>query len=167
MTVTGTLLSARSDGGSVPETASSVATDGGETADEPATKPAVESTTGGEGRVTVTVPVSEAKPLLAADRGQLFVLPRGTGREYELAALLRRGGSRFRRLSVSADSTVSGRTIADIGVRTTYGVVVLAVKPAGGRWRVAPSGSMTLAAGDELYVVGKNDDLDRFQEVIA
>lgn len=166
LSVTGTLVSARSGQPSAPNEPS-VATDGGTEADETAVPPATASTTGGEGRVTVAVPRSEATQLLSVSHGQVIVLPRGTRREYELAALLRRGGKRFRRLVVRADSPIAGRTIAEAGIRIEYGVVVLAVKPSDGRWHVAPVGSTTIAGGDELYVVGAAKEIDTFSGVVA
>jgi Trk K+ transport system NAD-binding subunit len=54
-------------------------------------------------------------------------------------------------------------------VRDTYGVAVLAVRPAtgGSGWQLAPEGSTELHAGDDLFAVGTRDDLARFVEVVA
>ena len=142
-----------------------VRTDGGEaSADAPPTPPAssAPTTTGGEGRVTVAVDRSEATALLGAGRGRVLVLSRGTRREYELTTLLRRAGKRFRKVSVVPGGPLDGHTIGEVSVRETYDVAVLAARH--DEWTIAPSGSQLLSAGDELFVVGGRDALDRFTE---
>ncbi|MDB2264046.1 TrkA C-terminal domain-containing protein [Halorubrum ezzemoulense] len=140
-------------------------TDGGET-DVPSPPAATApTTTGGEGRVTLAVDRSEATALLRADRGRVLVLSRGTRREYELTALLRRAGKRFRKVTVAAGGPLDGHTIGEAEVREAYDVAVLAARH--GSWRVAPDGTQPLSAGDDLFVVGSRDALDRFAEVAA
>ncbi|MDB2240365.1 potassium channel family protein [Halorubrum ezzemoulense] len=140
-------------------------TDGGET-DVPSPPAATApTTTGGEGRVTLAVDRSEATDLLRADRGRVLVLSRGTRREYELTALLRRTGKRFRKVTVAAGGPLDGHTIGEAEVREAYDVAVLAARH--GSWRVAPDGTQPLSAGDDLFVVGSRDALDRFAEVAA
>jgi hypothetical protein len=188
LTATGTVLAARSSGNveSVPNagdetptgTASSdtpptdgppddgaARTDGGSEASEPLPPSTAPTTTGGEGRVTVAVDRSEAAALLRADRGRNLVLSRGTRREYELTTLLRRAGKRFRKVSVAADGPLDGHTIGEVGVREAYGVAVLAARHES--WTIAPGGSQLLSAGDDLFVVGSRDALDRFAEAAA
>jgi hypothetical protein len=137
---------------------------GGASADAPPTPPAssAPTTTGGEGRVTVAVDRSEATALLGAGRGRVLVLSRGTRREYELTTLLRRAGKRFRKVSVVPGGPLDGHTIGEVSVRETYDVAVLAARH--DEWTIAPSGSQLLSAGDELFVVGGRDALDRFTE---
>jgi len=120
-------------------------------------------TTGGEGRVTVAVPRSDAEPLLGTDSAGVVVDSRGTRGEFELLSLLRRHGNRMRRVELAADSALAGTTLGEAALRGTYGVAVLAVRR-GGNWTVAPRGTTQLAAGDQLYVVGSRDGLDRFEE---
>ena len=140
-------------------------TDGGET-DVPSPPAATApTTTGGEGRVTLAVDRSEATDLLRADRGRVLVLSRGTRREYELTALLRRAGKRFRKVTVAAGGPLDGHTIGEAEVREAYDVAVLAARH--DSWRVAPDGTQPLSAGDDLFVVGSRDALDRFAEVAA
>ena len=180
LTAEGTVLAARSSG-AVDAGASAVAatesgteagggsddarTDGGETtAATPAPVPATAPTTaGGEGRVTVAVDRSVATKFVGADRGRVLVLSRGTRQEYELTSLLRRAGKRFRKVSVVADGPLDGHTIGELEIRETYGVAVLAARH--GSWTVAPSGSQSLSAGDDLFVVGSRDAIDGFAEV--
>lgn len=112
--------------------------------------------------MTVAVDRSEAAALLRAGRGRVLVLSRGTRREYELTALLRRGGKRFRKVSVVAGGPLDGHTIGEVGIRGRYDVAVLAARH--DSWTIAPSGSQSLSAEDDLFVVGSRDALDRFAE---
>ncbi|WP_423995507.1 potassium channel family protein [Halorubrum trapanicum] len=140
-------------------------TDGGEetvAAPPAATAP---TTTGGEGRVTLALDRSEATALLRTDRARVLVLSRGTRREYELTALLRRAGKRFRKVSVVAGGPLDGHTIGEAEVREAYDVAVLAARHES--WTIAPDGSQALSGGDDLFVVGSRDALDRFAEVAA
>ncbi|MYL68565.1 potassium channel family protein [Halorubrum distributum] len=151
--------------GDDPDPDEDARTDGGEetvAAPPAATAP---TTTGGEGRVTLALDRSEATTLLRADRGRVLVLSRGTRREYELTALLRRAGKRFRRVSVVAGGPLDGHTIGEAEVREAYDVAVLAARHES--WTIAPDGSQSLSAGDDLFVVGSRDALDRFAEVAA
>ena len=138
-------------------------TDGGETPPPTAVAAGAPTTTGGEGRVTVAVDRSEATALLRAGRGRVLVLSRGTRREYELTTLLRRTGKRFRKVSVVAGGPLDGHTIGEVGVRERYDVAVLAARH--DSWTIAPNGSQSLSAEDELFVVGSRDAIDRFAEV--
>ncbi|RLM72920.1 potassium channel family protein [Halorubrum sp. Atlit-26R] len=151
--------------GDGPDPDDDARTDGGEetvAAPPAATAP---TTTGGEGRVTLALDRSEAADLLRADRGRVLVLSRGTRREYELTALLRRAGKRFRKVSVIAGGPLDGHTIGEAEVREAYDVAVLAARHES--WTIAPDGSQSLSAGDDLFVVGSRDALDRFAEVAA
>jgi len=124
------------------------------------------TTTGGEGRITVAVTRTDAEPLLRADRARVVVESRGVRREYELVSLLRRAGRRFQRISVGPGSPLDGATIGTANVRESYGVAVMAVRGAGG-WAVAPRGSVSLAAGDEVFAVGTHQELDAFREAVS
>ncbi|ELZ48656.1 TrkA-C domain protein [Halorubrum coriense DSM 10284] len=140
-------------------------TDGGEAAVSSPPAATAPTTTGGEGRVTLALDRAEATALLRADRGRVLVLSRGTRREYELTALLRRTGKRFRRVSVVAGGPLDGHSIGEAEVREAYGVAVLAARH--DSWTLAPGGSQSLSAGDDLFVVGSGEALDRFAEVAA
>ena len=162
--VSGTVLSAKSTE-KAEKKEKAAATDGG-TDSATVEPPAPASVTaGGEGRVTVAVDRTAAATLLATASAQVVVQARGTLREFELTSLLRRAGRRFRRVSVKADGPLDGTTIGEASVRDTYDVGILAVRHDG--WQFAPRGSTALSAGDELYVVGTRDALDRFAEVAA
>ncbi|TKX42252.1 MULTISPECIES: potassium channel family protein [unclassified Halorubrum] len=151
--------------GDDPDPDDDARTDGGEAAVAAPPAATAPTTTGGEGRVTLALDRSEATALLRADRGRVLVLSRGTRREYELTALLRRAGKRFRKVSVVADGPLDGHTIGEAEVREAYDVAVLAARHE--TWMVAPDGSQSLSAGDDLFVVGSRDALDRFAGVAA
>ncbi|SDF20360.1 TrkA-C domain-containing protein [Halorubrum xinjiangense] len=151
--------------GDDPDPDDDARTDGGEEAVASQPAATAPTTTGGEGRVTLALDRSEAAALLRADRGRVLVLSRGTRREYELTALLRRAGKRFRKVSVVSGGPLDGHTIGEAEVRETYDVAVLAARHES--WTIAPDGSQSLSAGDDLFVVGSRDALDRFAEVAA
>jgi uncharacterized protein with PhoU and TrkA domain len=110
----------------------------------------------------VAVPREDAAALLRVDRGRVVVRARGTRREFELVALLRRAGKAVRRVTVREDGTLDGITLGTASVRETHGIAVLAVRGPGG-WAFAPRGNTTLAPGDELFVVGTREALDAFE----
>ncbi|WP_152042775.1 potassium channel family protein [Salinigranum salinum] len=162
-TVSGIVLGAKSGGSKAG--AADVATDGG--ADAATPTPATPAATGGEGRLTVAVSRSDAEFLLGtstADR--LVVRSRGVRREFELISLLRRAGRRFRKLTVRDDGALAGVTLGEANVRDSYRVAVLAIRHEGA-WRIAPRGSQTVAADDELVVVGTRETLAAFEEAVA
>ncbi|TQQ79503.1 TrkA C-terminal domain-containing protein [Halonotius roseus] len=167
--VTGTVIAARSGtppGGTTAAAATpagdddTLATDGGE--EPPAPLPAAATTTGGEGRITVAVSRSEATTLLSATDPQVVVCSRGTRREFELVSLLRRSGVQFKKVTVAAGGPLDGHTIGEVGVRDSYNILILAAKHE--KWQVAPRGEQPLSAGDQLYVIGTSESLDRFAE---
>jgi hypothetical protein len=182
-TVEGTLLSATSD----PKKASPAPspspdedeplTDGGTEADgeseSVATRAHAPTTRGGEGRITIAVSREDAETLLASDRGRIVVRSRGTRREYELLSLFRRTGNRVRRVTVRHDGPLDGVTLGEAAVRDAYGVAVLALRRSGAetdaarQWRFSPRGDASVAAGDELFVVGDRPALAAFEEAIA
>jgi uncharacterized protein with PhoU and TrkA domain len=123
--------------------------------------------TGGKGRLTVTVSRGDAETLLdAASADRIVVKSRGVRREFELVSLLRRGGRRFRRLTVRDDGVLSGTTLGKAKIRDSFDVVVFAVRHEGS-WQLTPHGSQSVTAGDELFVVGTREALDRFAEAVA
>jgi len=172
--VRGTVVSGKSQkataaAGPDPEgTSGGADEDGGDDGDDEGVPQPVRAptTTGGEGRITVAVTRTDAEPLLKADRARVVVESRGVRREYELLSLLRRAGRRFGRVTVGADSPLDGATVGEANVRGAYGVAVMAVRGASG-WAVAPKGSTTLSAGDEVFAVGTRGELDAFREAVA
>jgi len=135
-------------------------------AEAPPTPVQAPTTDGGEGRLTVAVTRTDVQPLLRSAQPKVVVEPRGTHREYELVSLLRRAGSRFRRLTIRADGPLDGTTLRDAHVREAYDVAIVAVRTPDG-WQVAPRGDAAVEAGDELYAIGSRDALDAFVEAVA
>jgi Trk K+ transport system NAD-binding subunit len=70
------------------------------------------------------------------------------------------------RFTVSTTKELEETTIEEASVREVHGVIVLAIRH-NGSWSIAPRGSHTIAAGDDLLVVGSKSDLDAFGEVAA
>ena len=176
--ITGTVLSVRTEPdddyatAAVPEEpVDELATDGGEAIDSaiPTAKPTT-ATAGGPGRVTIAVARRDVKPLLEAESVRLVVRSRGTSREFEAFALLKREGHAIRRLTVGAD----GEPEADTDPVSPSDVTVLAVRrqgsETGGRrhgWVFAPGIERRLEVGDEAFVAGPEDALDAFVEVVT
>lgn len=173
----GTVVSARSspDAELPPRSVSAspdVRTDGGATVETVPTAPVAPTTTGGAGRVTVALPRDRAVALLAADRGRVIVRSRGTRREFELLGLFRRSGKQIAKLTVRPGGPLDGTTMGEAALRSTHGVAALAVRsqrvdPDQRGWTFSPSGSTPLAAGDELFVVGKREAIEGLREVGA
>jgi len=161
--VRGTVVSAHCDGSADSEP---LETPDVADADAPPTPVRAPTTDGGEGRLTVAVNRTDAQPLLRSSSAEVVVEPRGIRREYELISLLRRAGSRFRRLTVGSESALAGTTLREASVRETYGIAIVAVRKPGG-WRLAPRGDTDIAGGEELYAVGPTDKLDAFAEAVA
>lgn len=168
--VEGTVLSARTGKREpAPETPAEKDGEGpatATTAEDSRTAAPAPTTTGGEGRVTVAVPRPDAETLLSASVARVVVRARGTHREYELLALLRRGGQRVRRLTLREGAPLVDQPIGEANVRGEYDVGVLAVRHQG-NWTIAPRGDATLSAGDDVFVAGSRTALDRFEEVAA
>ncbi|MDY6819118.1 MAG: TrkA C-terminal domain-containing protein [Halobacteriales archaeon] len=167
-TIEGTVVSAQTESGKTTSGKTPVQPDGGATDGTPSPTPEapIQATAGGEGRLTVAVDRGEAQRLVQADRGRVLVRSRGKHREFELLSLLRRGGRRFRKLTIGTESDLAETTIGAASVRDTYDVAVLAVRGREG-WTLAPRGSTPLRAGDEVFVVGTRDNLTRFEAVVT
>lgn len=161
-TISGMVLSAKTNAKAEKKEA---ATDGGvDTAPVPAVMP---TTTGGDGRLTVAVSRPDAEFLLGVSTvDRVVVESRGVRREFELITLLRRSGHRFRKLVVREGGALDGVTLGDASVRDSYDVAVLAVRH-DGTWRLAPRGAQSIAAGDQLFVVGRREALAAFEEAVA
>ncbi|MFB6172840.1 MAG: potassium channel family protein [Haloarculaceae archaeon] len=167
--VEGTVVSVRSgdEGTASPPPAAEKTTGADEATDAPAPATARAPTaSGGRGRLTVAVARADAETVLRASDPQVVVRARGTRREFELLSLLRRAGRRFRKLRIRTGGALDGTTLGEANVRDAYGVVVLAIRRPGG-WVVAPRGTTTVAAGDEVFAVGTHDALEAFGEVAA
>ena len=130
------------------------------------TKRRAPTTTGGDGQVTVACSNEDATRLLSHRSAPTVVESRGSRPEYEAIGILRRGGNRFQKHVVGAESVLDGTAIGEAKLRTTYGVAVLAMRR-GVSVTIVPRDDVVLAAGDELLVVGGRADLRSFAEVVA
>ena len=117
---------------------------------------------GGRGRVALAVDPDDAAALAAHDASRVVATARGSHREYELAALLRRGENRFRRVTLGESSPPVGRTLGELSLRDDRGVAVLAHRRFDS-WTFAPDGRRDLRAGDDLFVAGSKTNLDAFR----
>ncbi|WP_266078770.1 potassium channel family protein [Haladaptatus caseinilyticus] len=153
--VVGTVLSAKTEGNESEDDAD----------EDPSSVSRAPTTTGGDGRVTVSVPKADASDLIGGIPTKLRVRSREIHPEFELVRLLRQAGKQWRRVQISPGSELEGMALGGLSVRDTYDVAVLGIEQAND-WTVAPSGTTTLTAGDNLYVVGTRDSLRRFAEVV-
>ncbi|SEW21659.1 hypothetical protein [Natrinema salifodinae] len=157
-----------------------VATDGGEDAEPATAAPAATSngtTAGGPGRVTVAVARRDVKPILEAESPQLVVRSRGTSREFEAFALIKREGDAVRRLTVGSSGGIDAIAETDTDTERTVpdaDVTILAVRRQGsetsGRrhgWVFAPGIERRLEAGDEAFVAGPEEAVEAFAEGTA
>lgn len=167
--VTGTVLSARTEVDEAQAEAAAAAVAAVESepetaaGDEPTAAPSAtpnRATAGGPGRVTVAVPRRDVKPLLEAGTVRIVVRSRGTSHEFEAFALLKRAGYAVRRLTV--DSTAAADAIKSNG-----DVTILAAhrqgSETGGRrrgWVFAPGLERRLEVGDEAFVAGPEGTVD-------
>lgn len=166
--VSGPVVSARTTGVEPPKEEPPAAedeagADGDEEKQPP--PPKAPTTTGGDGQVTVALPVPDARRALRTDFAPMVVHSRGKQREYEAIGVLTAGGNRFRKFTVGDDSPLAGTTIGEARIRDTYGVAILAVRR-GTERIVAPRGDNHLLAGDRLIVVGTSANLRAFEEVV-
>ena len=159
----GTVVSVRSS--KAVEGEPPAVTDGGSDGAAPSA-PAAKTAAGGRDRVTVAVTHEASRALVEHDVTGLTVRSRGEREEFELLALLRRSGKRLRRVTVKEGGPLDGHGLGDVGVHSTYGVVVLAAR-GDGSWELVPDSEYVPVAGQELFVVGTAADLDAFAEVAA
>ncbi|QLK24941.1 TrkA C-terminal domain-containing protein [Natrinema zhouii] len=179
--ITGTVLSARTAvddehaaNATPEESPDEVATDGGEDTEPAVVDPKPNAATaGGPGRATVVVARRDVKPILEADSPRLVVRSRGTSREFEALALVKREGYAIRRFTVSATGSDDEATDFD-ATAPTADVTILAVRrqgsETGGRrhgWVFGPGIERRLEAGDEAFVAGPSDAIEAFVEAIA
>ncbi|APW96625.1 potassium transporter TrkA [Halobiforma lacisalsi AJ5] len=183
--ITGTVLSVRSerdaDGSEAVGTGDAIeptATDDDDAATTetgeigPATKPNRSTgAVGGPGRVAVAVPRWDVRPLLEADRPHLIVRSRGTSREFEALALVKRAGYAIRRLTVDTAGGITGTTADETVESTPTDVTILAVRrqtvTADGHrsgLTFAPDLESGLDPGDEVFVTGPSDSIAALEE---
>lgn len=166
--LTGTVVSARTDPSQLPPEVEDPPADPTLDAPDPAEDPAppprakAPTTTGGSGRVTVSVDTGQERRLLQVESAQIYVEPRGKQREYQVLEILKEAGRQFRKVQIPDGHPLVGQTLGTARIRERYDVGVLAVRRPTERL-VAPTGRTELAARDILTVVGEPAALDRFE----
>ncbi len=135
--------------------------DTGEIEPEPVRAP---TTDGGPGRVTIAVPPETAIRVLERSFAPMYVHPRGHQRAFELVAVLKRGGHRFRRVHVG--SGTDGAPIAEMTKAVSGEIAVLALER-GAETQLVPDPQRLVRSGDRLIVRGTRADLRAFQEGMA
>lgn len=119
------------------------------------------ASSGGDGRVTVAVPTSDAGALVDADRGRVVVTPGETTAEFDALSLLERAGTAARKVVVDEELKA---TLTD----EASDVWLFALRGAGERadgspdgWQFGPEADAA-EAGDRAFVVGDQHRLARF-----
>jgi hypothetical protein len=171
--IDGTVLSVRTElddrtTASDPDaTRSEVVSDGGE--DEPTTLPSDVggASTGGVGRVTVALDPEDVTPVLEAERPRLVVRSRGTNRDFEAFALVRRAGYAIRRVTV-------GPAAGEGAPIEPPDITVLAVRRQGATeldrrhgWLFVPGDGLSLEPGDEVFLAGPEERANAAAEGIG
>lgn len=131
---------------------------------EPDASPPDDRWTSGAGRVALAVSPDAVRAVLEKDVNRFAVKSRGENREYELVSLLRRDGIQFEKVTVTQDGGLTEKPLGEVASRERYGVSILGVKR-GQEWFIAPDGSTTFQADDQLFVSGPRESLADFREV--
>ena len=102
---------------------------------------------------TLALDESDAEKIDQSRQYRLVTLPAEPQADREFASLLRNADETMTVATVSAESELVGMPVGDLGP------VVAAVRPGSGAVQAIPPRSYALAAGDELYLVGRPDSL--------
>lgn len=176
--VSGPLVSARthdtavavrtSSGSSAADSVTTEKSENGEQTETPPTLPTTQPrrTTGGEGRVTLSLPPDAAKRVVESSFAPVVVHSRGSQPEYEVIGLLRAQGDRFRTVTLARESSLIGSTIGEAQALDPGRVAILALHRGRDRM-VVPSSGTELHPDDRLVVAGKPAALRAFEEVCA
>lgn len=70
-------------------------------------------------------------------------------------------GLQFDELEVSVDSSLIGKTLGDIELRSNHGFLIVGIRRPDGATSLKPPADTRLEAGDVVIVLGHNDDLPR------
>lgn len=162
----GTIVSAKSSHGAPTSTGPDDADD--EDGDRPQ-QSAAPTTTGGDGRVTLSVPTARVEDVLALDLATVSVLPRNTPADFELVSTLRRSEKQIRQVSIGVDSVLDGSPVDPGRIRTTHGVTILGInrKFETDGWSFDLDAADRFAVGDDLFVAGPRDAVARFTTVVG
>ena len=67
---------------------------------------------------------------------------------------------------LTEQSTFAGRTLADVNLRHESGVVILAIRRAGGEMVFNPSPEVKMSAGDHLIAMGETRNLQKLEQLL-
>ena len=126
----------------------------------------VETDASGNGRTAIAIEPGDVEAVVEQDLKKLYARSKGRLKEFELVSLLHRHDLRFRKFTCRSESESLDRTLGELDLRDTYGVIVLALRRAN-EWRFAPEHTVRLKTNDELFVAGPKTSLDSFREMVA
>ncbi len=67
-------------------------------------------------------------------------------------------------LTLSSQSPLIGSTIGDSHLRSRHGLLVVAIRRAGGELLFNPAAGTSFQRGDAVIAMGKTEDIERFRE---
>lgn len=70
-------------------------------------------------------------------------------------------------VDLKAGPAMVGKNLRQLDIRNRYGCNVMGIKDASGAMNIAPSADNLIQDGDVLVVVGKNDNLHRFEKAFS
>jgi voltage-gated potassium channel len=70
-------------------------------------------------------------------------------------------------VAIRTTSRYAGRSLAESRIRQDFGVIIVAIRKAGGEMRFNPPGDAVLEGGDLLITLGPRERLDRLEELAA
>ena len=68
---------------------------------------------------------------------------------------------------IHEQSPLAGRTIVEAGIRQKFGVIIVAIKRAGGAMEFNPPAEALMQAGDELVVLGQTESVKALEKGVA
>ena len=64
-------------------------------------------------------------------------------------------------------SVLAGKSLAEVNLRTQYGVLIIAIMPKGGNLQFNPDSSSTINVGDSLILIGDLEQIDKFRREVC
>lgn len=64
---------------------------------------------------------------------------------------------------IIASEKLDGKSLVQLSIRSTYGCVLMGIQR-GEEIMIAPPAEALVRKGDILYVIGRNEDINRFEE---
>lgn len=68
---------------------------------------------------------------------------------------------------IADGSVLDGKTLAEINLRTEYGVLIIAIIPKGGSIQFNPDSSSKINVGDSLILIGDLSQIDKFRREVC